>query len=204
MQFLTTGYRLKKEILSRAEGFTQADIDEKEAFALARDLVYKELRSAMEEAKMARDIYNEVYGNETSKQSFFITIRPDETRIGFEGFKDLVLNFIKRKMFTKYTLSFEQKGTSVETLGKGFHCHIVATMTCRSKGEVLRNTISTFKGCTADNCIKVIVASKPQEIIDNYLKEYNSDDGHKEVTMEWDKLWRESHGLQSLYESAGV
>ena len=37
-------------------------------------------------------------------------------------------------------------------------------MTYRSKGEVLRNTQSTFKKCTANNCIDVSVVKTKQDL----------------------------------------
>lgn len=131
-----------------------------------------------------------------AKRTFMITIRPDTNKINFATFKNDVDNFLTRTMFHKiHHCSFEQKGTSLDTLGHGFHVHIISETTCRSKGEVLRNTISTFKRYTADNCIQVDVCKNPEETIQNYLIDYKSKDGHKEITKEWDARWREQVGL---------
>lgn len=132
-------------------------------------------------------------------RTWFITIRPDEKKISFVDFKDVVEKYVKRKCFITYAYSFEQKSEDEETLGKGFHAHICANMTQRSKGEVLRDTQNTFKHCTAKNCIDVQLCKDPVTLINNYLVEYKSDDGHKEKTKDSDRLFREQQGLQALY-----
>lgn len=133
------------------------------------------------------------------KQAYFITIRPDASKISFKDFYNQVKHFVDRKCFKEFKLSFEQKGTSEETLGQGFHVHIVANMSQRSKGEVLRDTQSTFSNCTAPNCIQVLTTKNPQELVDKYLINYESDDQHKEITKSWDALWRQRNHLESLY-----
>lgn len=138
---------------------------------------------------------------EPVKRNWFITIRPDTKIITFEAFYDMVQKFVKRSCFINYTLSFEQKGTSDETLGQGFHTHIVAQMTQRSKGEVLRDTQSTFKKCTAKNCIQVLLCKNPEELIDSYLINYESNDEHKIVTKIWDTKWREKMNLKEIYST---
>lgn len=137
------------------------------------------------------------------KQNYFITIRPDNKSITFEQFKNDVLSFLKRKCFIEYTASFEQKGTSLETLGEGFHTHIIAHMTQRSKGEVLRDTQSTFKSYTSANCIEVIVLKTPErkQCALDYITNYTSNDDHKIITQMWDSQWREKLNIPHLYQS---
>lgn len=137
-----------------------------------------------------------------SKQAYFITIRPDTKKIKFCDFYNDVRKFCLRKCFETFKLSFEQKGMSDDTLGDGFHVHIVACMKQRSKGEVLRDTISAFKGYTAPNCIEVLTTRNPDELVDNYLVNYKSDDGHKAPTQKWDALWRTQENLEGLYSGS--
>lgn len=135
------------------------------------------------------------------KQSYFITVRPDTTKVKFTDFYNDVRKFVERKCFIAYKLSFEQKGTTTENLGEGFHVHIVAEMRQRSKGEVLRDTQNTFKGYTAGNCIEVLTTKNPAELVENYLVNYQSDDGHKAPTKEGDAAWRARENLQNLYSN---
>ena len=138
------------------------------------------------------------------KQQYFITIRPDDNKCNLLEFKEKVFAFLEKKCFTNYTLSFEQKGKTVMDIGKGFHCHIVAECTQRSKGNVLRDTLSTWnkwilEGKIAENCIDVRGVKNPESIIQNYLIDYKSDDNHKIETKNIDEIWRNDNSLKSIY-----
>lgn len=147
---------------------------------------------------------HEQYLLKYNKQWLFITIRPDESKLTFFEFTTLVDKYINRKTIKNFTLSYEQKGTSEDTIGKGFHCHIVANTTWRSKGEALRDTFSTFNKICAKNCIQVDRTNNPESIIENYLIEYKSDDDHKSLTKEWDDLWRKKYNIQNVYNNENV
>lgn len=140
------------------------------------------------------------------KQSYMITIRPDDKKIDFPTFMIEVEQFVKRKCFLNYVYSFEQKGTDPMSLGSGFHVHIVADMKQRSKSEVLRDTLSSWKswidnGLVAANCIDVVTTKNAEALVQNYLIDYTSDDDHKEVTKSWDEMWRSGCGIDPLYTS---
>lgn len=152
----------------------------------------------------------EIISNKSStlsnKQSYMITIRPDDSKVDFIDFQRYVEYFVQRKCFIDYQYSFEQKGIEPMDIGKGFHVHIVANMKQRSKSEVLRDTLSSWKewidkGLIASNCIDVITTKNKDALVENYLLEYKSDDGHKEVTRSWDELWRTGMSLKRLYSS---
>lgn len=136
--------------------------------------------------------------------TFFITIRPRDGATKFDDFRELVAKFVTRRCVVEYTYSFEQKGTSDTDLGSGFHVHLVANMTQRSKGEVLRDTISTFKHIAASNCIDVQVCKNPREHVQRYLVDYVSDDNHKIATQHWDNVWRDTEMMQHLYTNCNA
>lgn len=138
------------------------------------------------------------------KQSYMITIRPDDTKVDLIDFTQKIFSLTSRKCFIEGKYSFEQKGTCVDDIGKGFHVHIVARMSQSSKGQVLRDVTSTFKdwiekGLITTNNIDVRTTKNPEELVNTYLVEYKSDDGHKEVTQSWDELWRTGNSLKRLY-----
>jgi len=157
-----------------------------------------EFKKILEIAAMLHEDYVETIGK-TTNNWFFITIRPDESKVDFNTFYEKVRKYTERKFMEEFTLSFEQKGIEDKDLGKGFHCHIVANTTHRSKGECLRDTISTFNSIAAANCINVQTTRNPKEIIQKYLTNYESDDGHKEPTQEADAKWRTQEQLDPLY-----
>lgn len=138
---------------------------------------------------------------EKVKQTYFITIRPDTCAITFPEFFAQVSKFVHRKCFLTYKLSFEQKGLTPDTYGTGFHVHMVAHMTQRSKGEVLRDVQSTFKNCTSANCIEVdnLKTTKDVKQCESYFIEYTSDDNHKKETQEHDTIWRNNINIKELY-----
>jgi len=136
-------------------------------------------------------------------QSYLITIRPIEG-IDVNVFKDKITSLVSRKCFIDGCYSFEQKGTNEDTLGQGLHCHIVCRMTQKSKQNVLRDITSSFnswikEGLISDNNIDVRTTHNPAEVVQNYLIDYRSDDGHKELTRECDTTWRTLTGLAPLY-----
>lgn len=204
---ITSGNKMAKDIGRLMNKF---DMNLEDALAcywktFNRDIRYG-LLQANAYAKIKKEMIDngelpELYDPEKLQRTYFITIRPDEKSISFANFYTLIINFVKRSCFDYWELSFEQKGTTPETLGSGFHTHILARMRQRSKGEVLRNTISTFKNCTSANCIQVDVVKtqKDYDNCKNYFTKYESDDGHKIETKDWDTQWRENLGLKSTY-----
>lgn len=139
------------------------------------------------------ELKNQHYNN------YFITIRP-KPDVKFIEFYNRVIKYIKRASFIEYRLSFEQKGTSEENLGYGFHCHIVTIKTkWRSKGECLRDTISSFNKLCESNCIQVETTKNPLELTQSYLIEYKSNDEHKVVTQDMDSIWRSNNQLEHIY-----
>ena len=140
-------------------------------------------------------------GGEKLTRTYFITIRPDVNKIQFKDFFIDCCTYLQRECFEHFICTFEQKGTCQETLGQGFHIHILAKMTQRSKGEVLRDTKPTFIQYTAENCIQVdIVKNKENsERVLGYIRDYKAKDGHKKITADADQLWRSQLGLQNLY-----
>lgn len=156
----------------------------------------------LEVAQQLHGQYLNAIGN---KQAYFITIRPDCNKVMFDDFKDKVESFVQRACFIDYTYSFEQKGTTASDMGTGFHCHIVTQSKHRSKGECLRDTLSSWKkwiddGLIAPNCIDVGITKNPDTLIQNYLIDYKSDDDHKLPTKSMDELWRYTLDIKPLYK----
>lgn len=176
-----------------------------QSFKIACNGTLHEIRRMKKMKEIIEEEFNELMGIETKEvPGFFITIRPDDTKCNFIDFKDKCLKLVQRTCFKEYALSFEQKGTSPEDLGKGFHCHIVAKMKQRSKGEALRDITSSFKtwidqGMIAPNCIDVCITKNPEELVNRYLIAYDSDDEHKTLTKSWDDLWRQHNEVLPLY-----
>lgn len=168
------------------------------------EIEYQHMEEVWINTKRTKEIYDKVYPKDKSKLvgNYFVTVRPDEQLIDFTSFKAIVDQYVTRKIWKEVFYSFEQKGESLETLGTGFHFHMIINGTsCTSKAQVLDRTISTFKCCTADNCIEVCYIPDHQQRQNrvNYLVDYTSKKGYKINTKIWDALWRQSIGLQDTY-----
>lgn len=178
------------------------DIDE--AFEEQLDRKFETTyRRAVRRMLIAREI-NEEMGltqQQQNKRMFFITIRPKCDKITFNEFHTMIEKLVQRNCFKTYKLSYEQKGTSEETLGHGFHVHMIAAMTQRSKGEIIRDIHSTMKSCTEKHCIQVDITYNGDEMFKKYCIEYESKDKHKEATKPWDAMWREKLQLEPFYDS---
>jgi len=209
MNFLTVGSKLNKRILKEAmylERTLNLSPDEARANAKRMEMeTFKaDVRMGIECMMEFKSIAAEMGMHDNLKQTWYITIRPDEKLIDFCQFQANVMALVKRKCFKWYFLTFEQKGVTPEDYGKGFHCHIIAGMTQRSKEEVIRDCYSTLKKFMVKECLQVSYL-KTQTDLDqsmSYLENYTSKNGHKIITKDADAEWRKSRGLLPFYENA--
>lgn len=157
----------------------------------------QEFREILEIAKLLHEDYLSITGRTTSNW-YFISIRP-KPNTQFDDFYRLVHKFINRAFMIEYKLSFEQKSLTGD--GEGFHVHIVCNTKHRSKGEILRDTTSTFCKLVEAQCIDIKPTRNPEDIIQNYLIDYKSDDDHKEKTKDADIIWRTKMNLKNIYST---
>lgn len=187
--------KIKKQILLNEELGLPADYESVAASIIPQEIEWHKRATTIN--VLVNDAYNEVMGT-VAGHHYFITIRPRPETEFLEFFR-LVNKFVNRKVIKDYHLTFEQKNELGS--GEGFHAHIVATTTQRSKGECLRDAMSTFKDVAAENCIDVQTTKNPKDIINNYLILYESKDEHKESTKVGDSIWRDKMGLENIYNN---
>lgn len=102
----------------------------------------RELKAENDELKMK---LKEKIAKDNHNQYVFITINP-KPDVSFETFKDTCIKYGQRKMFSKTWLVFEQRGSTEEEMGKGFHAHLEAVRNLEYKpSQIVRNTENTFK-----------------------------------------------------------
>lgn len=210
MNFYTLAAKMNRTIAKETDRMSRIerrgyDQDNSDLRQIATQMEMNKFRSNVELGIDLMLIYKDIatekglYADKV-KKTYFITIRPKCT-ITFDEFYNNVKQYVDRKCFINYQLTFEQKGTSKETLGEGFHTHIIAHMKQRSKGEVLRDTISAFKHQCEPNCIQVDILKSDSDYKQTlaYITDYTSDDNHKLPTKEWDELWRTNNNLKNIY-----
>lgn len=134
---------------------------------------------------------------EKVKPWLFITVRP-KADCTWPEFKLVADKYLKSKRFLDGEYTWESTGMSIETLGEGFHLHIVASTSWATRWECIRDTKRAFKSCVAPaqcDIQEVSRKSDPQKIIHEYMVMYKSKDEHKEPHRPWDTLWRNSLSL---------
>lgn len=206
MNFYTLAAREEREFAKMMKTYEACNIEESKAKELAEDILDgrfdRTYRRAVKRMLQAREINEELgLSKPNTNRMFFITIRPKCDSISFANFYTLIQNLLQRKCFSNYYVTFEQKGTSDEKLGDGFHTHIITCATQRGKAEVLRDVHSTVKGCTEKHCIQIDITYNGETMFNNYCIEYQSKDGHKISTKEWDAKWRKSIGIADYYQN---
>lgn len=133
---------------------------------------------------------------------FAITIAPIHS-CDFVDFYTLCEKFVTSKMFLHYVYAFEQKGTTLETLGQHAHCHFVVATTY-AKSHVLKRCHTIFDAVCGNSGIQVDKAKRPEAFINKYLIEHTGREDTsdpKSATTQMDTLWRANLNLNPIYLS---
>lgn len=205
MNFLTVGAKLNRQMEKLRRDFdtlvAAGGISQERANEEAKNMVFaqyeRDVRTGLEAMKKFQQIAAEM-GHDSDGSWYFITVRPPSDN--FQEFYTAIAKTLQRKCFLRFLASFEQKGVTESTLGEGYHVHIVAKMRQRSKGEVLRDLASSLRTICAENFIDVKVTKNGEQMFRRYCIDYESEDGHKIVTKEFDALWRRRMNLQDYYD----
>lgn len=162
------------------------------------------IRNAVVENKKTLRILN---AKKNNNAYLWITVNP-RSEVTFHDFKKKIEKLVNRKMFTHYEYVYEQRGCSVETAGKGFHCHILATRNVAYKPckciSNIRNTCKNLVGDVMNNHqlnIQVIgddFASDKRE----YMTGAKTGDG-KDQKQIIDQHWRQAETLKNIYKKEG-
>lgn len=96
---------------------------------------------------------------------------------------------------------FEQKGTTMETIGYHFHTHILLPKPKGISPSQLRARLSWAKAYASDNCIKI--QDYPMEFWEEkqqYMKGLKWDEGKHEA-VKLDPIYRKQLNLQEIYHA---
>ena len=165
--------------------------------------VNRQLKVFLQQHKQALDLCEQMMDMVKAKKepkvdTFFVTIRPAPDA-DWPKFRDKVHKWCGTSMAWSWNAYvFEQKGMSDDTLGAGFHVHIVGRSTLH-KANLLNRCADAFKDFAAKAAIQVSYANSAWKVWNRYLLNHTSTDGHKELTKKWDAKWREREGLKHAY-----
>lgn len=144
-------------------------------------------------------------GNLENSQYLFITVNP-APECTLDTFKHLINKMLTKKWLSKYIYVLEQRGVDEDTMGKGFHMHmIIQPPEGKSKAHIIREIGNTYKKvCDVTNFHCYNTKYIDQE---EYLRklEYmlgvkeSTSDNKKDLKQAMDKVWRQKENLQSYY-----
>ena len=137
----------------------------------------------------------------------FVTISP-KTSVHLEEFTKTVEKLVKRQMFSAYAYAFEQRASTPEEVGKGFHVHILLRRNLSYKpSKIKKNMANTCKGLcdTNDNRVFNVQFIGTEFARDKmeYIRGGKTGDG-KDQKMDMDIIFREKNNMPSLYENGDL
>jgi len=158
--------------------------------ALAQEKIYLELRKEL--------------GFGKALGTYTLDIRPPPD-VSFDNFKSFIDYFFARKPLTDYLYVYEQKGSSDETLGMGFHVHAIIKSTWRSTADIARAVQSSMDKYNIPHLPNItarctlLQTDRDVQQKQAYMLDGTSKDGHKAETFLFDKIWRLRAKLDPKY-----
>lgn len=153
--------------------------------------------------------------NLESNNWWWITIRPPpNSNITFTNFKHWVEGSLLTNIdFDKWLYAYEQKGESTETMGSGFHIHLMVhspnyiqkkdlLAKLKTQAKILLNIPHKSQFPLKFSAMIDLQKIHTQSQINNY-KEYmkgNKKQADKQYAVQYDKIFRQRYNLQDLYE----
>lgn len=192
------------ELVNKAiyRGFTKAISD------MVCDATKLEIREGKINNTKLIQIYEGYKKNIDNKYGnvLFITINP-RPDVSLEEFIKSMNKFKSKVWIEDYIYVYEQRGTTEQESGKGFHAHILLWKPDNKKShEVIRETKNTFKNiCSIDNPSILNIKNCKDEDIDkrkNYMLGHKNTeiDPSKQVKQEIDLIWRQRNNIENYYQ----
>jgi hypothetical protein len=148
-------------------------------------------------------IYRESLKPTIEPHYFFITVNP-KPDVKLDLFMKLLVNFCKRKPITDYIYTIEQRGETIEEVGKGFHAHILVSWDPAMSKRVRQFCGETFKRVIGSNNNHIININKiPKEYFKDKI-DYMTGlkwDPEKDQKLKIDKIFREQNNILLLYKN---
>lgn len=134
---------------------------------------------------------------------YFITVNP-KPDTNLDVFLKLLANFVKRKPVLDYVYVIEQRGETIEEVGKGFHSHILVSWDPKMSKRVRQFCGETFKRVIGCNSNKIININKiPKEYYKDKI-DYMTGlkwDPEKDQKIKIDLIFRQKNNILSLYKN---
>jgi len=153
------------------------------------------------------DICRKKLIGEKPKQVFyFLTVNP-KPDVKLEFFQKQICNFIKRKPISDWAYSIEQRGETIETMGKGFHAHFLLTWESKSAGKIRQYAGESFKRCIGSNTNNIVNINKIDDTMYQDKMDYLNGlkwDTEKDEKIKIDILFRAKNNISCIYKKDGL
>jgi len=129
----------------------------------------------------------------------WITISPKEC-VGLSLFRKKIEKLASRKMFLSHTYVYEQRGDSMDTLGKGLHAHMLCKRNLDYKpNKIVRNVLNTTKSIADSKAVDIqFVGEDFRKDKVEYMLGKKTGAG-KEKKQDFDKIFRKKNNLKAFY-----
>lgn len=204
---LASGKRIKKqleklqaledEFEAGLEDYTKRTYDELLNYCISCDKQNWEF-CLSEKLDYVKDYLN---GSKLNANWMTLDINPRQD-INLANFVMMVMTYVKKDIFLGAELAFEQRGSTEETCGQGFHVHINLIFS-RCKKDLLTSAMKFFKEiCSPENInVRQLKLTKELETRKNYLRGIKT--AEKLDKVSWDKPFRRRNNLADLYVKEG-
>ncbi len=136
----------------------------------------------------------------------FITVNP-KPEIPFDDFKKKMEKLVNRNIFTDGLYVYEQRGSTKEDAGKGFHCHMLCTRNLNYKPtkvvSCIKNTCKSLCNVKDSRVLNIqIIGEEFAKDKRQYILGHNKNGEGKSVKQDIDEYWRKKNNLNSYYKDA--
>lgn len=182
--------------------FTKKKIESIIKLEYDAEILGQKMKDIKEYEKEVKMTLKENIAKEHNNGYCFITINPSP-EVTLTQLQEKVEKFVKRNMFEKYRYVYEQRGSTEENMGQGFHAHILLKRNLNYKpSKISVNTKNTFKGITqVDNPQILNIQHIGEDFAkdkDEYIDGVKTGEG-KDKKQQIDKIFRKKNNLESVY-----
>ncbi len=136
----------------------------------------------------------------------FITVNP-KPEIPFKEFKKKMEKLSNRNIFNNALYVYEQRGSTEEEAGKGFHCHMLCERNLNYKPtkvvSCIKNTCKSL--CNVKDKRVLNIQLIGEEFMNDkrlYILGHNKTGEGKSVKQNIDEYWRKKNNLNNHYKDA--
>lgn len=214
LQLITTHYKDSPELMQE---YSQMFFEEK------KDLQRRKIKKILEQQYYLGTLGNLFNGmlkieNDNAQKKkrmtavahnnlfLFITVNP-KPKIPFEDFKKKMEKLANRNIFNNALYVYEQRGSTEEEAGKGFHCHMLCERNLNYKPtkvvSCIKNTCKSLCNVKDKRVLNIqLIGEEFMNDKRQYILGHNKTGEGKSVKQNIDEYWRKKNNLNNHYKDA--